>query len=210
MKQIPYMPIPRLVSDFRYLPDPVLIPLCPNCGDHERVQLVVVGMPASPPGKGEEGRVVFAGCMVDEATPDGSWWCPTCELAYPWTYPFERTLLVREPWVSMLLDGYKTWELRRSSTKVRGRVGLTPSGSGEIAGSAKLWDVHGPFTAEELGAHRELHRVDDEFLDDYAAGKTLYAWEFRDAEWFEPPAPYEHPQGAVIWVKLPRSSAEGL
>jgi hypothetical protein len=167
------------------------------------VQLVVVGMRAAPPADGEENRVVFAGCLTDSNSPMEPWWCPSCEQGYPWTYPFERTLLVREPWVSMLLDGYKTWELRRSSTKVRGPVGLTPSGSGEIAGSARLGDVHGPFAAAELIAHRELHRVDSEFLDDYAAGKQLFAWEFHHPQWFEPPGPYEHPQGAVIWVKLP-------
>ena len=47
--------------------------------------------------------------------------------------------------------------------------------------------------------------VDDEFLDEYAGGKPLYAWEFTRARRYDCPPDYEHPQGAVIWVKLPLS-----
>jgi hypothetical protein len=154
-----------------YLPDDELIPPCPRCGDDHSTQVLVVGMPAYFPSPDEEERVRFHGCLVDESTPSDPWWCPACSKSFPWTYPFDRTLLVKEPWVSLLLSGEKVWELRRSSTKVRGRVGLTPSGSGEIAGRASLVWVHGPFTADELRAHREEHLVDDQFLDEYSAGK---------------------------------------
>lgn len=199
-----YQPPPR-DQPFRYLPDAELIPPCPRCGDRRYVQIVVVGMPASAPADDEIDRIWMTGCMIDDDTPAGPWWCPTCEAGYPWTYPFGRTLLIREPWVSMIIGGDKTWELRRSSTRVRGVVGLTPSGSGEIAGRADLVAVHGPFAPKDLREHHDKHRVGDEFLDDYAAGKPLYGWEFRDAHRFESPALYDHPQGAVIWVKLPFS-----
>jgi hypothetical protein len=36
----------------------------------------------------------------------------------------------------------------------------------------------------------------------YAAAKNLYAWEFRRARRFGSLIPYEHPQRAVVWVKL--------
>ena len=49
-------------------------------------------------------------------------------------------------------------------------VQVAATGSGEIAGRANLRHVHGPFTAEELRAHRDKHLVDDKFLDEYAAG----------------------------------------
>ncbi len=187
----------------RFLPDDELIPPCPSCGDRDNTQVLVVGMPAYFPSPDEEDRVHFHGCLIDESTPTDPWWCPACNQSFPWTYPFERTLLVKEPWVSLLLSGEKVWELRRSSTKVRGRVGLTPSGSGEVAGRANLRHVHGPFTADELRGRRTEHLVDDEFLDEYAAGKPLYAWELRAVHRYVSPAPYHHPQGAVIWVKLP-------
>lgn len=192
---------------FRFLPDPELIPPCPRCGDRDLVQVVVVGFPAHMPAADEADRVHFHGCVIRGDFPPEPWWCPTCEAGYHWSYPFDRTLLVKEPWVDFLVDGLKTWELRRTATKVRGVVGLTPSGSGVITGRAELIDVHGPFTADELRLHSDKHLVDDEFLDDYAAGKSLYAWEFREARRYPSPAPYHHPQGAVIWVKLPRVAA---
>lgn len=122
-----------LMSEFGYLPHRGFIPPCPRCGDTANVQIVVVGMPAFPPRAQEEGRIRFMGCLVDADTPEDGWWCPACELPFPWTYPFEWTLLVEEPSASMILDGKKTWELRPSSTTVRGLVGLTPTGSGAIS-----------------------------------------------------------------------------
>jgi hypothetical protein len=197
-----YQPTPIELQQ-RYLPDPELIPACPRCGDRDHTQLVVVGYPAFIPADDEVDRVWMSGCMIDDDMPTEPWWCLACERGYRWTYPFGRTLLIREPWVSMIIDGHKTWELRRSSTTVRGTVGLSPSGSGVIGGRAELVAAHGPITASELREHRDKHRVDDEFLDSYAAGKPLHAWEFQNAHRFQSPAPYEHPQGAVTWAKLP-------
>jgi hypothetical protein len=118
---------------------------------------------------------------------------PCLSERFPWTYPFERTLLIKEPWASLVAEGLKTWELRRSTTDVRGVVGLTPTGSGVIGGRAHLVEVHGPFTAGELREHRDKHLVNDESLEAYAAGRPLFAWEFRDVQWFASPAEYQHP-----------------
>ena len=187
----------------RYLPADDLIPPCPRCGDHAGVQKVVFGVPALPPDPSEVERVKYAGCVVDTSQPLHDWYCPRCDLGYGWGYPVSRTLLVKEPWVSLILDGTKTWEMRRSATSVRGLIGLTPSGSGEVVGTAVLSAVHGPFAVAELDDHIEQHRVDREFLADYAAGGPLFAWELTGARRLSSPLPYEHPQGAVIWVKLP-------
>jgi hypothetical protein len=65
--------------------------------------------------------------------------------------------------------------------------------------------VRGPFTAEELRSHRDKHWLDWAPLDEYAAGKPLYAWEFTDVRRYEYPVGYEHRQGAAIWVRLPLS-----
>ena len=114
----------------RFLPDDELIPPCPRSADKDSTQVLVVGMPANRPSPDEAERVRFHGCLVDESTPSDPWWCPACNEYFPWTYLFDRNLMVKEPWISLLLSGEKVWELRRSSTKVRGRVGLTLSGSG--------------------------------------------------------------------------------
>ena len=112
-------------------------------------------------------------------------------------------LLVREPWVSLLCRGEKTWELRGSRTHKRGRVALVSSGTGGwVVGGATLVACHGPLTAAQLAATEALHCVP---AGGTAAGryKTVYAWEFAAAAELACPLRYDHPSGAVIWVTLP-------
>ncbi len=123
-------------------------------------------------------------------------------MAQPPDPAYERILLVKEPWVSLLVDGVKTWEMRTSGTNVRGRVGLAASGTGTVIGAATLVASHGPLHPDEFVEHRDKHQADPNRLTEYAAGGSLFAWEFTDAERFEPPVPYMHPSGAVIWVKV--------
>jgi len=40
----------------------------------------------------------------------------------PPTTLLDRLLVVAEPWASLLVDGEKTWELRATSTKIRGPI----------------------------------------------------------------------------------------
>jgi hypothetical protein len=35
-----------------------------------------------------------------------------------------RGLVIAEPWISQILAGRKTWEMRASATNIRGRIGL--------------------------------------------------------------------------------------
>ena len=35
-----------------------------------------------------------------------------------------KALIVREPWIDLILDGHKTWELRTQPTSIRGRIAL--------------------------------------------------------------------------------------
>ena len=60
-----------------------------------------------------------------------------------------RALLIREPFVSWILSGKKTWELRGSATKIRGRIALVASGSGTVVGTCDLVDVRGPLGERE-------------------------------------------------------------
>ena len=46
----------------------------------------------------------------------------------------DRLLVVAEAWASLLVDGDKTWELRTTSTKVRGSIGIAAKGTGTIIG----------------------------------------------------------------------------
>lgn len=116
--------------------------------------------------------------------------------------PLDRLLVVAEPWASLLVDGDKTWELRTTSTKVRGPAGIAAKGTGTIIGAVELVAVHGPFTRAGIAPYEHLHRVPASSTSTYSGPKGLYAWEMTGAVRFETPVPYRHPQGAVIWVLL--------
>lgn len=108
----------------------------------------------------------------------------------------------------MLVEGAKVWELRTTSTKVRGRIGIAAKGSGSFIGAVDLVGVHGPYSPDEASAHEAQHRVPRKQIEQYSGPKGLYAWEVTAAHRFNTPVPYTHPQGAVIWVRLEPAIAE--
>ncbi len=59
-------------------------------------------------------------------------------------------LVISGPWVEMILDGKKSWEIRGRNTQVRGRIALIRGGSGLIVGTCDLTNVVGPLTRDEF------------------------------------------------------------
>ena len=118
-------------------------------------------------------------------------------------------LVVRRPWVDLIVDGVKTWELRGSATRIRGAIALIEAGTGTIVGTARLVGVEGPLTpAEYRAAGALLGNVGVEEGDlPYA---QTYAWVLRGARRLPSPVPYDHPSGAVIWVRLSDAVRERL
>ena len=112
-----------------------------------------------------------------------------------------RALLIRRPWIDMILDGKKTWEIRGSRTLMRGRVALVVSGTGTVFGVCDLVDCVGPITAEAFrtNAKKVGIRPSEATLGHY---RQTYAWVLKNARRLERPVPYQHPPGAIIWVKL--------
>ncbi|GAA6153033.1 ASCH domain-containing protein [Pseudoteredinibacter isoporae] len=115
-----------------------------------------------------------------------------------------RALIVRQPWIDMILAGYKPWEMRSAPTKVRGRTGLIEQGSGLIVGEVNLTDSLPALTIEQAQHHREKHclcllgeKHETELLE-----KWRYPWILKNPLRYEKPVPYKHPRGAVVWVKL--------
>ena len=49
-------------------------------------------------------------------------------------------LIVKEKFLNMILDGYKSLEIRGCRTHKRGLIGLIQSGTGEVKGIASLTD----------------------------------------------------------------------
>lgn len=110
----------------------------------------------------------------------------------------DRALIIKKPWIDLILDGQKTWEMRTRKTKIKGIIGLIEQGTGLIVGQANLIDGTFKPTTDELIKNAPLHRVENlEILETWC-----YRWELREAHRFKTPIPYKHPKGAVIWVTL--------
>ncbi len=111
-------------------------------------------------------------------------------------------LLIRVPWIDKILDESKTWEIRGSHTGKEGRIGLIESGTGTIVGVAELVGVVGPLSLKELSANWRkagFDRNEHLFRLPY---KQTFAWVLQNPKRLPLPVPYNHPSGAVIWVRL--------
>lgn len=111
-----------------------------------------------------------------------------------------RGLIVREPYASWIVDGKKTWEIRKHPTRIRGRIGILTGG--KLIGEVEIVGVEGPFSAEELLAYRDRHHADAEFLIPYAQGKPLWAWVLAHPLRYPEPIPVPLRRGRMLWVDL--------
>lgn len=117
-------------------------------------------------------------------------------------------LIIKQPFIDYILDGSKTWELRGSKTNKRGRIALIRSGSGLIVGEVDLIDCKGPLSNKEYTKNKDKHKSSSLFRDRHY--KKTYAWILKNPQLYNKSIPYSHPQGAIIWVKLPDKSQKTL
>ena len=113
-----------------------------------------------------------------------------------------KGLLIKQPWIDKILAGSKTWEIRGSSTKVRGPIALIESGTGTVVGVCEIEGVEGPLTITRLRRSKSKHSVPASRFREGPPYPKTNAWVLRDARRLAKPVPYEHPLGAVIWVNL--------
>ena len=111
-----------------------------------------------------------------------------------------RGLIIREPYVKLIVEGKKTWELRRLNTKIRGYVALMYRG--KLYGFAKLNDVF-KMKVDKLKKYYSKHLTENVAIDKYANDKAeLYVWIFSDPIKLPKPIDISYPKGAQVWVKL--------
>jgi hypothetical protein len=111
--------------------------------------------------------------------------------------------VIKSPWIELILDRKKTWELRGSSTRIRGRIALIRKGSGAVVGHCDVVGVVGPLSRADLLASTRMHRVDPRDVGSVVARyRRIYAWILSNASRLRKPMRYRHPSGAVIWVNL--------
>jgi len=103
--------------------------------------------------------------------------------------PGASILIIQNPWLSLLLDGVKTLEIRggRCAKPQGERFYLALSGSGGmIFGSVEFVACHGPLTTEAYTARSAEHCMGGATLP-YG---TTYAWEVTNPICFKGPVPY--------------------
>ena len=116
----------------------------------------------------------------------------------------KRCLKINDKWANLILSGRKTWEIRRTNTKIRGRIALGNTKTLCCVGYATLIDSV-EMTVEELKKHNDKHQAND-FIEKYAQGrkgqkrrKKLFAWVLKDVVKTKPKR-YSHSTGS--WCKI--------
>lgn len=109
-------------------------------------------------------------------------------------------LIIKQPWIDKILSGEKTWELRGSKTHKRGRIALIQSGSTLVVGKVDLVGCVGPLTKNQFESNIKKHNSSHSFSE--ISYKKVYAWVLENPVRYKKSKPYNHPRGAIIWVKL--------
>ena len=111
-----------------------------------------------------------------------------------------KGLIIKSPWIDLILSGDKIWEIRGNNTKIRGKIALIKSGSGHIYGTVDLIDC---FQIDLVTYQKSVdkHKIPSSHLSSLPYKKT-YAWILNNPQIYESPIKYTHPQGAVIWVNI--------
>lgn len=110
-----------------------------------------------------------------------------------------KALIIKEKWLNLILSGKKTWEIRSSSTRIRGKILLIKSGSKQIFGECELVDIIKlDLDQYKISANKHCINVKQDILP----YKNTYAWVLQNPQKYNNPIPYKHPMGAVIWVNI--------
>ena len=70
-----------------------------------------------------------------------------------------KGLILKEPWIDLILTGEKVWEIRGSNTKIRGTIALIKGGSGTVVGLCELKNVIGPLSIDKLRRSKPFHSI---------------------------------------------------
>jgi hypothetical protein len=120
----------------------------------------------------------------------------------------ELILLIRQPWLELILSGEKTWEMRSKPTKIRHRILLAEQGTGLCSGQAI---ISGCVKIEraDVARHADKHQVRRPagiaIIDNY---QDIYAWQLQEVTRLSVQQPFKHPPGAVIWVRRSGAAEE--
>ena len=110
-----------------------------------------------------------------------------------------RVLLVQKYWLDKILSGEKTWEIRSSNTRVRGKILLGYKnhiyGETNLVNSFKI-SKEGLGLAENLSKHCIEGPVDHPIVKHY---KAAHVWELSGTVRYSTPIEFTRKRGQVVW-----------
>ena len=109
-------------------------------------------------------------------------------------------LIIKKKWLDLIAEGKKTLEIRGCNTGKRSSVYLLESGSQKVRAICKIMDAF-PISGEDWNSLKEKHCVPISYEELKKRYKNPHAWVLGDICPVEENITYEHPKGAVIWVK---------
>lgn len=112
-------------------------------------------------------------------------------------------LIIKGKWLEKIFDEKdpKDWEIRGSRTEKRGKILLIESGTGMIVGQTELTDCM-ELDLVDFIHNEKHHKISENMHNNKLPYTRTFAWQMRGSKRYKEPIPYEHPQGAVIWVKI--------
>jgi len=117
-------------------------------------------------------------------------------------------LTVRDCWLTAILGGQKSLEVRKYPTKLRGIIGLIKAGDSQIYVTVSIVSCRW-YTFEELKGLEKAHRIPEESLQTFCGTSGAYAWELQCPR----PIPgirIARKPGSVNWVRLDKGAKKKL
>ncbi len=113
-----------------------------------------------------------------------------------------KAIVIDEPWISSILRGEKTWEMRSRVNHDRGLIGLIRKGSGQVVGVANLVDCLPAISPRDYGATEHLHAIRGDAQRSAIARGYLIPWVLAEVRVLSRRVPYRHKWGAQSRVIL--------
>ena len=107
-------------------------------------------------------------------------------------------LKVRPELLDLILSGEQTLEIRSGSTRRRGWVHFSPSGTNLLVGGAKIVDCF-EISRKHFAEHKALHHVPDVKKIPY---KKIWGWKLEGAHKYESPLQHTQKMGAIIFQRV--------
>lgn len=111
-----------------------------------------------------------------------------------------KALIIKQPWIDLILAGKKTIEIRGSKTNIRGQIALIASGTGQVIGTCHVENSINLLEYDNIAEIVTKSCVDEKTLMEFY--KKPNGWVLSNAKRLSTPIKYKHPMGAIIWVTL--------